>query len=153
MNDLSQTKKRLLIGIGNDGRSDDALGWKFLDELSDLNTHYDFEYRYQLQIEDAELISKYEQVIFIDACHQPLENGFSFYPCIPAPTSSFTTHQLSPETVLWLTGELFGDPPKGYVMAISGIHWKLHNGLSNKAKENFIKAISYFKRKEQSSFM
>jgi hydrogenase maturation protease len=153
MNDLNQTKKRLIIGIGNDGRSDDALGWKFLDELSDFDAFYDFEYRYQLQIEDAELISKYEQVIFVDACHKQLENGFSFYACNPAPTSSFTTHQLSPETVLWLAGELFGDPPKGYVMAITGIHWKLHNGLSNKAKENFIKAISYFKTKEQSSIM
>jgi hydrogenase maturation protease len=153
MSDINPTKKKLLIGIGNDGRSDDALGWKFLDELSDLSSSYDFEYRYQLQIEDAELISKYDLVIFVDACHQPLENGFSFYPCIPVPTSTFTTHQLSPETVLWLTGELFGDPPDGYVMAIGGIHWKLHNGLSNKAKENFIKAISYFKRREQNSLV
>lgn len=149
MNDLSQTKKTLLIGIGNDGRSDDALGWKFLDALTDWGNIYDFEYRYQLQIEDAELIFNYKQVIFIDACHQQLENGFSFYSCNPAPTSSFTTHQLNPETVLWLAGELFGDPPAGYVMAISGIHWKLHNGLSNKAKANFIKAVSYFKKRMQ----
>ena len=146
MNDSNQAKRRLIIGIGNDGRSDDALGWKFLDEFSDLNAIYDFEYRYQLQVEDAELISRYEKVIFVDASHQQLENGFSFYSCIPVPISSFTTHQLSPEMVLWLSGELFGYPPKGYVMAISGIHWKLHNGLSSKAKENFIKAVSYFKR-------
>jgi hydrogenase maturation protease len=151
MNVLSQNKKTLLIGIGNDGRSDDAMGWKFLDELSGMQNMYDFEYRYQLQIEDAELVSNYDQVIFVDACHQQWENGFSFYRCHPEPTSSFTTHQLTPETVLWLAGELFNDPPQGYVMAISGIHWKLHNGLSNKAKENFIKAISYFKKMEHRS--
>lgn len=150
MNDTSQTKKTLLIGIGNYGRADDALGWKFLDEFSDLQDRYDFEYRYQLQIEDAELVSKYEKVIFVDASHQPLENGFSFYTCSPAPTSAFTTHQLNPETVLWLAGELFDYPPKGYVMAIGGIQWKLHLGLSNQAKRNFKNAVAYFKKGESS---
>ena len=150
MSDINQTKKTLLIGIGNYGRADDALGWKFLDEFSALEDLYDFEYRYQLQIEDAELVSKYEKVIFIDASHQPLEKGFSFYTCIPAPTSAFTTHQLNPETVLWLAGELFDDPPKGYVMAIGGIHWKLHFGLSKQAKKNFKNAIAFFRNGESS---
>ncbi len=150
MNDLSQIKKTLLIGIGNNGRSDDALGWKFLDEFSGREDLYDFEYRYQLQIEDSELVSRYETVIFVDASHEKLEKGFSFYTCLPAPTSAFTTHQLAPETVLWLTGELFDAPPKGYVMAISGIEWKLHFGLSNQAKKNFKNAIAYFKKEESS---
>ena len=72
MNDINQTKKTLLIGIGNYGRADDALGWKFIDEFSDRDDLYDFEYRYQLQIEDAELVTKYEKVIFVDASHQQL---------------------------------------------------------------------------------
>jgi len=145
MNDTSQIEKTLLIGIGNYGRSDDAMGWKFIDEFSDLSDLFDFEYRYQLQIEDAELVSKYKKVIFVDASHEKMEKGFSFYPCIPAPTSAFTTHKLNPETVLWLTGELFSAPPKSYVMAIGGVTWELHQGLSNEAEENFGKAVSYFK--------
>jgi hydrogenase maturation protease len=148
MNDINQTKKTLLIGIGNYGRTDDALGWKFINEFSDRDDLYDFECRYQLQIEDAELVSKYEKVIFVDSSHQLLEEGFSFYTCIPAPTSAFTTHQLNPETVLWLAGELFDDPPTGYVMAIGGSHWKLHYGLSNQAKRNFKNAVAYFKNGE-----
>ena len=145
MNDINQTKKILMIGIGNYGRADDAMGWKFLDELADSGDLYDFEYRYQLQIEDAELVSKYEKVIFVDASHQPLERGFSFSTCFPAPTSAFTTHQLNPETVLWLAGELFDYPPEGYVMAISGIKWQLHHGLSKQAEKNFKNAVSCFK--------
>lgn len=146
MNDLNQTKKTLLIGIGNYGRSDDALGWKFIDEFSDQHDLYDLEYRYQLQIEDAELVSKYEKVIFIDASHQPLEKGFSFYTCIPAPTSAFTTHQLNPETVLWLAGELFDAPPRSYVIAIEGKQWELNFGLSDEALKNLDKAIECFKK-------
>jgi len=134
-----------MIGIGNYGRADDALGWKFLDELADSADRYDFEYRYQLQIEDAELVSKYEKVIFVDAARQQLENGFSFYDCLPAPTSTFSSHQLNPETVLWLAGELFTDPPKGYVLAISGIKWRLHHGLSRQAVKNFKNAVACFK--------
>ncbi len=145
MNDLNQIKKTLIIGIGNYGRADDAMGWKFLDELADSADLYDFEYRYQLQIEDAELISRYEKVFFVDAAHHQLENGFSFYPCVPAPSSTFTSHQLNPETVLWLAGELFDDPPKGYVLAISGIQWHLHHGLSKQAEKNFKNAVSCFK--------
>ncbi|MEY4929746.1 MAG: hypothetical protein RI909_470 [Bacteroidota bacterium] len=146
MNDTSQIEKTLLIGIGNYGRSDDAMGWKFIDEFSDFSDHFDFEYRYQLQIEDAELVSKYKKVIFVDASHEKMEKGFSYYPCIPSPTSAFTTHQLNPETVLWLTGELFSAPPKSYVMAIEGTTWELHHGLSNQAEKNFRNAVSYFKR-------
>lgn len=150
MNDTNPTKKTLLIGIGNYGRADDALGWKFIDEFSGLSDLFDFEYRYQLQIEDAELVSRYKKVIFVDASHEKMEKGFSFYPCIPAPTSAFTTHQLNPETVLWLAGELFHAPPEGYVMAIAGIQWQLHFGLSNQAKRNFNNAVAYFKKEESS---
>lgn len=144
MNDTNQTKKILLIGIGNAGRSDDALGWKFVDEFSDLNDLFDFEYRYQLQIEDAELVSQYDQVIFVDASHQSIENGFDFYDCIPSPASTFTTHRLSPETVLWLARELFNSKPRGMMMAIEGKEWELHNGLSARANENYSKAIAFF---------
>ena len=144
MSDLNKIKKILLIGIGNDGRADDALGWRFIDEFSDLSDVFDFEYRYQLQIEDAELASKYDQVIFVDASREEIENGFSFNTCIPAPTSAFTTHQLNPETVLWLTQELFNTKPKGRVMAIEGTQWELHHGLSTRANANYKKAVAFF---------
>jgi hydrogenase maturation protease len=146
MSDLNQAEKTLFIGIGNYGRSDDALGWIFIDQLANWWDKYDFEYRYQLQIEDAELISKYNKVFFIDASHEQIENGFSIYECLPAPTGSFTSHQLSPETVLWLAGELFNAPPKGYVIGISGINWELNHGISNEAEKNLKNALAYFQK-------
>lgn len=147
MKDSNQIKKILLIGIGNDGRTDDAMGWKFLDQFSDLNDIFDFEYRYQLQIEDAELISQYNTVIFVDASQEQFENGFYFYPCIPASSFTLTTHQLAPEVVLWLAGSVFDAPPKGYVLAISGINWKLGYSLSKGAKTNFKNAVTFFQKK------
>ena len=60
----------LLIGIGNSGRSDDGLGWAFVETMAQNEAFTgDTLLRYQLQIEDAAQISEYKQVIFVDA-HQ-----------------------------------------------------------------------------------
>ena len=57
--------KTLLFGIGNSGRSDDGLGWEFLDKIKpNFPIDFDMEYRYQLQIEDAELAKQYQRVMF-----------------------------------------------------------------------------------------
>lgn len=145
MSELKTDRRILLIGIGNNGRSDDALGWNFVDEYSSLNHIFDLEYRYQLQIEDALLITEYKKVIFVDASHKQYENGYSFYKCIPTRTEAFTTHKLEPETVLWLANDLFNQSPEVYVMAISGVNWELHQGITPIAQQNFERAISFFK--------
>jgi len=64
MSDLKTEKSDILIiGIGNSGRNDDGLGWKFVDIISQsIQNSFDIEYRYQLQIEDADLVSKYKKV-------------------------------------------------------------------------------------------
>ena len=134
-----------MIGIGNNGRSDDGLGWKFVDEFSDRDNLFDIEHRYQLQIEDALLISHYKNVIFVDASRTEYEDGYSFYKCIPARTEAFTTHKLGPETILWLAKELYGQCPEVFVMAISGKDWELHQGLTDTATHNLESAISFFK--------
>ena len=64
---MKKSDKTIVIGIGNNGRQDDGLGWMFLDFLDEQNANIDLEYRYQLQIEDADLISNYDTVIFVDA--------------------------------------------------------------------------------------
>ncbi len=135
-----------MIGIGNNGRSDDALGWKFVDEFISQEDLFDIDYRYQLQIEDALLISEYKKVIFVDASRKQYQNGFSFYKCAPTRTESFTTHKLEPEMVLWLTHDLFNQFPEVHVMAIAGKEWELHQGISSTGQHNFNRAVKYFKK-------
>ena len=63
MNESWNDPATLLIGIGNSGRQDDGLGWAFLDAVcSQPDLKAQCEYRYQLQIEDAELVSRFERV-------------------------------------------------------------------------------------------
>ncbi len=137
--------KTIVLGIGNNGRQDDGLGWLFLDFLKSEHSDFDLEYRYQLQIEDAELISNYQNVIFIDAAKDENEDGFSYYPCKPSEKYSFSTHALDPETILYLTKKLYNHEPEATVLAIQGYDWELKIGLSDKGEQNLKKAKVYFK--------
>lgn len=139
------TNKTVVIGIGNIGRQDDGLGWLFIDYLkAEGFNHLDLEYRYQLQIEDAQLISQYETVIFVDATKEKMEAGFSLRVSKPSNKYGFSSHELMPETILFLAGKLYNKTPKAYVFCIKGYQWGLKIGLSKKAKLNLKKAKKYF---------
>lgn len=136
--------KLLVIGIGNSSRRDDGLGWKFLECLpADDRVH--IEYRFQLQVEDADFISEYETIVFVDATHHHLTEGFAFAPCDPlSSASSFSTHRVEPSAVLWLCRELYGHVPQAYVLAIEGVSWGLQDGLSPEAESNLARGLSFF---------
>jgi len=72
----------VIFGIGNCGRGDDGLGWAFLDRIQqEPGFRGLIEYRYQLQPEDAALISRAERVLFVDSYRGDLRGGFQFKPC------------------------------------------------------------------------
>jgi hydrogenase maturation protease len=132
------------LGIGNTGRQDDGLGWLFLDFLKTQKNSYVLEYRYQLQIEDAELISNYDEVIFVDATKEETNDGFFLKPCQASDKYSFSTHALAPETILYLTNKLYDHNPNSSIFGIQGYEWELKIGLSKRANENLDKAKNYF---------
>ncbi len=135
----------LIVGIGNNGRQDDGLGWLFLDFLKEQETSIVLEYKYQLQIEDAELISNYDKVIFVDATKEKTENGYYLKPCIPSEKYGFSSHALEPETILYLCNTLYKNQPEASILGIEGYEWELKMGLSKKGIVNFNKAKKYFK--------
>ena len=137
--------KTIVLGIGNNGRQDDGLGWAFLDLLKQEELPFDIEYRYQLQIEDAELISRYNHVFFIDACKTETEKGYLLYKCLPTDNYNFSTHALAPETILYLSNKLYNHLPNAQILAIQGVNWELEIGLSSIATDNLERAYKYFK--------
>lgn len=146
MRSLNEEPGRLLLlGIGNSGRGDDGLGWKFV-EMTELLEYplINCEYRYQLQVEDASLIADYDVVIFVDASQAPFLNGFSMECCRAAQNYAFSTHAQCPEAILYLTNNLYNKFPKAYTLAIKGIEWELKVGLSSQAEINLHAAITFF---------
>ena len=132
----------LIIGIGNSSRGDDGLGWAFLDALEQRQpAPGQLEYRYQLAVEDAELLTRFPRVLFVDACETALPDGFSLEPCRPNAVAELYTHQQTPEAVLFLTQELYGHRPEAWCLRIQGYAWEFDTGLSEKGKENLERAL------------
>ena len=139
------TPATLLIGIGNTARADDGLGWAFLEAIRE-GGHFNGELalRYQLQVEDADMIRSFENVIFVDALHRAVEGGFYWKPCLPVATFGFSTHALDPESVIALCRELYGEAPEAYTLGITGNKWELEEGLSPEALKNLEGALRFF---------
>ena len=136
----------LLIGIGNSGRSDDGLGWAFLDRFQQ-EAAFDgrVEYRYQLQVEDAALINDAEHVIFVDSYRGELPNGFQLARCEPLKEFAFTTHVLPPGAVLSLCQDLYKRVPRADALMIQGTCWDLRIGMSREAEGHLENALVFFK--------
>ncbi|MFI5187526.1 MAG: hypothetical protein ACHQF0_12420 [Chitinophagales bacterium] len=139
------SNKILLIGIGNSGRNDDGLGWRFIEMINGFGCDFlRYEVRYQLQVEDAALVSEYNVVIFVDATHDKLRSGYEMRSCIAANHAFFSTHAQQPGAILYLANHLYNKFPKAYTLAISGRDWELKTSLSKEAENNLQAALSFF---------
>lgn len=145
----SSIKRGLLIGIGNDARGDDGLGWAFLKKLEGSTNHYDIVWRYQLQVEDAELISRYPEVVFVDACQTAVPNGFALEKCKAVLGFDFSTHAVEPTSILALCQELYQAYPLSYIFKIQGYHWDLGKTLSTAARKNLENALDFWHQRSQ----
>lgn len=135
-------KNTFIFGIGNSGRQDDGLGWAFLDEIKKSNAfHGELHYCYQLNIEDAELVSNAENVIFVDSYAGDLPQNCLLEECKINGEITFTTHALNPEAVLALSKDVYNKRPKAFVLKIKGYEWELDEGLSKKGKRNLKDAL------------
>ena len=139
----------ILFGIGNSGRSDDGLGWAFLDRIQqDSGFRGRIEYRYQLHVEDAALISRAEHVIFVDSYKGELPDGFQWEPCRPSGDFEFTTHVLPPRAVMYICEDLYGKSPRADVLMIQGSSWDLRIGMSPEAEFHLDRALRFFKEND-----
>jgi hydrogenase maturation protease len=137
--------RTVIFAIGNNGRQDDGLGWAFGEALEqDERYAGEVHYRYQLQVEDADLIANADRVVFVDAFKGSLPKGFQWKAVAPAADFEFTTHALSPQAVLFFCEQLYGKIPEAYCMLISGEAWELEIGLTEQGKKNLELALVFF---------
>lgn len=145
----------LLIGIGNSGRSDDGLGWAFLDRVQqEADFPGQIEYRYQLQVEDAAMVSRADRVIFVDSFQGALPGGFQWAPCNPSRAFEFTSHVLAPAAVMYLCQDLYGKVPPAELLLIQGDCWDLNTQMSDAAQdrlEHALESFSYHLRQQPPS--
>ena len=142
---MKKLDNTLIIGIGNNTRQDDGLGWCFLDALAKNGFNEEkLLYRYQLMVEDADLISSYETVFFVDANKTTLNEGFSIERLYPSEEVAFSTHAVPPNQILNLCENIYHKKPKAYLIKIQGFEWNFKIGLTKKASENLKSAFKNF---------
>ena len=143
----SDHKKTLIIGIGNDSRQDDGLGWALLDLIEDsVPDKTELVYRYQLNIEDADLIKDAGSVLFVDACKDDISEGCVIEKCKPNGAITFTTHALSPSAILALCNQIYDANPDSYVLKMQGYEWELQVGLTEGGKKTLVSALDLYKQ-------
>lgn len=137
--------KILFYGIGNPGRMDDGLGPAFIDALQrkpGIPPGFSFDSNYQLNIEDALAVAEHEIVVFADASRRPIED-FAFTALAPARDLTFSTHAVSPQSILALCRDVYGKTPDVYLLEIKGTVWDLAENLSPQAQANLQKALDF----------
>ncbi len=138
--------KTLVLGYGNPGRLDDGLGPAFAERIRLMGLPgVEVESNYQLNIEDAELVSRYGHVVFADASVDSAE-PFDFRPLDRhAPMVGFSSHSITAGSLLGLAEALFGSVPRAYAMAIRGYEFNgFGEHLSPAARNNLGAAVEFF---------
>jgi len=148
-----EPKKRVLVyGYGNPGRQDDGIGNEMVTMIQKwIEAHHltcmQTDSNYQLNIEDAEKISQWDIVVFVDATKEQRINEYKFKTVEPSEAQvEFTMHAISPDYVLHLSQSLFGKSPETYVLVIKGYEWELKEGLTANARLNLEQAFQFLTR-------
>jgi hydrogenase maturation protease len=138
-------KRILVYGYGNPGRQDDGLGPALIEMLeAEGIPGVETDCNYQLQIEDAEAVSRFDAVVFVDASIDG-EGPFSYEGLEPSAEIAFTTHAMSPASVLALCHELYRTPVPAFLLGIRGYRWEPVEGLSEPARENLESAFGFIR--------
>lgn len=141
----------LLIGYGNPGRLDDGLGPALAAKLEALSIPgLSVEVDYQLVVEHAHEIAKYDAVIFADSTVAG-DGPYFFKEIHPSPKEAFSSHNFSPETILFFAKSVFNARTKGYVLGMRGYEFdQFGEYLSDKAKQNLNAAFEFIRDALQS---
>ena len=142
----------LIFAYGNPSRGDDALGPAIFDLLkadkqgTEALNEFDLLIDFQLQIEHAVDLEQRKAVLFIDAdvsCTAPYE----FHQLQPERDDSYTTHAMSPVSVLAVYQQINQhQPPPSYILSIRGYKFTLGQEMTRQAKTNLQQAYEFINK-------
>lgn len=137
---------RLLIGIGNPSRGDDALGPLLVERLAALAPPgVELLTDYQLQVEYLLDLRGRTEVVIADASLAG-PAPFAVRSLQAAPDHAYSSHAISPAALLAAYQTHYGEPPPPCrVLAIRGYAFQLGEGLSPAAAANLEAALAWLR--------
>jgi hydrogenase maturation protease len=123
--------KTLVLGYGNRSRTDDGVGWFVLERLQELGLpNVELQTSHQLDVDHAELITGFDDVIFVDAAIPQSPQLIARTVVQPCFRSHAVAHYLTPGDLLELAQTLFGRAPRGILFSIRGSDFNFGLALS-----------------------
>ena len=137
-------KPILIFTWGNPSRGDDAIGPRMYDLLIEQALpRVDVLTDFQLQIEHAVDLEHRERILFVDASVSATE-PYQFYRLQPEQDDSYTTHAMSPASLLATFEKVNGTPaPPAFMLSVRGYVFDLGKPLSDKASTNIEHAFRF----------
>ncbi len=138
----------LVFGFGNPSRGDDALGLLLIDALQNEFAGnavgaVEFLIDFQLQIEHALDLAERELVLFADA-HLSCAPPFDFRQLVETQDDSYTTHAMSPSSVLHVFRQVCRrPPPPAFQLGIRGNRFGLGDDLDMEAQRHLAAALTF----------
>jgi len=134
----------LIFAYGNPSRGDDALGPAMFDLLDeDLPDDVELLTDFQLQIEHSMDLDQREAVLFIDASMSSTA-PFHFYQLQAERDNSFTSHSMSPTSLLDAYQQVNKQQaPPSFMLEIRGYEFGLGQPMSEQAALNLEQANSF----------
>ena len=146
-NGVTMTAPTLVFAWGNPSRGDDALGPLFGEHFETLAARHpewgDIEVLtdFQLQVEHALDLQLRQRVLFVDASASA-QSACTLTRITAAKDVSFTTHAISPQSVMQVYAELEEcEPPPCWLLAIRGETFELGEPLSANALQHLHAAL------------
>jgi hydrogenase maturation protease len=141
---LALTAPILIFGWGNPSRGDDALGPLFVERIDALNLPgVECLTDFQLQVEHALDLEERERILFVDASLDAAA-PFRHRRLSPARDATFSTHAITPESVMQVYVDLQDDdPPPCELLAIRGERFELGEPLSPAAATHLEAALQW----------
>jgi hydrogenase maturation protease len=142
----------LIFTWGNPSRGDDAIGPEIYQRLKNHKLdNVELQTDFQLQIEHVIDLENRERVLFIDASVSATA-PFEFNRIVAAKDDSYTTHAMSPQSLLAVYEKVNKQPaPPCYLLSVRGYEFGLGLSLSENADSNIRMANDFIKDKLMSS--
>lgn len=139
-----RTDKILILGYGNPGRGDDALGPELLASIERVQlAGVECQSDMQLQVEHVIDLERRSAIIFVDAdasCDPP----FQFAKIRAEKDGSYSSHAMSPPALLHAYQQVFKqESPPSFLLRIRGYQFELGENMSESAANNLACAVSF----------
>lgn len=135
----------LIVGYGNSLRSDDGIGVRVAQIVTDWNLPaLQTRSLHQLTPELAADLAEVDLAIFVDAAQEV--DGVKLYEIKPADYSEFRSHFADPRALLGLTQAIYGKCPQAWWLVVPGVNFQLGDRLSTVAQQGVLEAVVQIRR-------